>query len=77
MARLTRKSKKSQDAHLMSQNAASFATDLTVTSGKQIVWSQLRDRIVVALENYPEAREALVRKLMEDLGLTSETRIQP
>ncbi len=77
MARTSRKSKKATDVHLMNRNAASFATDLTATSGKQIVWSQLRDRIVVALEQHPEAREALVRKLIEDLGLVPETRIQP
>lgn len=77
MPRLIRKAKKAGDAHLMNRNAASFATDLTVTSGKQIVWSQLRDHIVGALEKYPEAREALVEKLIADLGLTPETRIQP
>jgi hypothetical protein len=61
----------------MNQNATPLATDMIVTTGKQIVWSQLRDRIVLALESYPEAREALVEKLIEDLGLTPETRIQP
>lgn len=66
-----------QDCFVVSRSTVPFAADLTPTGGKQIVWAQLRDRIVSTLERFPEARDALVEKLAEDLGLTLETRIQP
>lgn len=76
MPRRIQKSKLLPSTHGMNRSAAPFAPDLALSTGKQIVWAQLRDRIVSALEQHPEAREALVEKLVEDLGLTPETRIQ-
>lgn len=75
MARRTTKTSKF-GIHSMSSSQVPFSAALTESKGKQIVWSQLRDRIVSALERFPEAREELVAKLSEDLGLSPETRIQ-
>lgn len=77
MTRKTRTKKGSQAWHDMKRGQTLFAVEAKTARGRDVVWSQLRDRIVSALEAYPEAREALVRKLVEDLGLNEETRIQP
>jgi hypothetical protein len=53
-----------------------FGVSAVEVTGDTIRWSQLRQRIAAALEAFPEAREALVESLSQDLGLQDETRIE-
>ncbi len=63
-------------SYTLTTKPVSFGESAMENSGDAILWSQLRERIAAALEAFPEAREALVERLSQDLGLDDETRIE-